>query len=131
VFFRRNEVGLRKIDIPPVPAHSFHVFLIASESARRVEALLLQVAPELKIFVGLGGNHQGDFGAIDQDLKNLRCSSAAVLFGDPGAVSNSHTQVYVKHARLHGKPTVVINPGVVFASLLDECPIELVSACWL
>ena len=112
--YLRNEVTLQKPKMPVIASDEWHVFLTGSPNASKVQAALNVHVPSFKMCVG-----QGDCCA---DTPQMLKSHVVVVFGEAGAFSCPSTEAILNRAQLNGKPTVAINPGVVFADLLGQCP---------
>jgi hypothetical protein len=115
--YLRNEVGLHQPKLLAIDNGQWHMFLISSPNAHRVRAALRRHVPALRVCVGQDNR--------DTDVQEMRKSKVVVIFGEDGALSSPGVQSMLDHALLKLKPTVVINPGVVFAKLMDECPVKL------
>ena len=106
--YLQNELGLAK------PKSSFHAFLVAGPSLSMVETALAYHVPDLQ-FCARRGNH-------DLDLIAMQNCKVLVVFGESGVLGDPGVDALVRHASSRNMPSVVINSGVVFATLLDACP---------
>ena len=112
--YLQNELGLAKPAFPSLPSSMLHAFVVAGPSLSKVEAALAYHVPDLQ-FCARQGNH-------DLDLIAMQKCKVLVVFGEPGVLGDPGVDSLVRHASSCNMPSVVINSGVVFATLLDACP---------
>jgi hypothetical protein len=114
LLYLQNELGLSTVQMPPA---TYHMLLLAGQHSEKIKQCLEMHTPDMKVMLASGNDDVAKFKAESKSCEVL------AVFGAFGVLKTS--TALLTHAASQKKPVVVINPGVVFANILDECPKEL------
>ena len=109
-----RRLSLSTVQMPPA---TYHMLLLAGQHSEKIKQCLEMHTPDMKVMLASGNDDVAKFKAESKSCEVL------AVFGAFGVLKTS--TALLTHAASQKKPVVVINPGVVFANILDECPKEL------